>query len=415
MNRYKATIILIIATIGFLISYPFHKTFIGGLISSGFCASMIGGFADWYGITALFRKPLGVSFKTEIIPKNREKIFDGLSNMVSEELLTKEYLKKLLNEYDTSKLILKYASNNKEYENIKKIASSIIKESFDKVHNDEASKVAANLIAQNLTQLNLWKILISAIEISIKNGYDEKITNFIIDEIISYIRTDDFHHILTEVVEKTKNSYEKGMTKRIILNVVVLDMLLKLSPENIAKVIQEKTVDYFYNFKDINNNDRLKLKEWIDIKFIELKQNNNVKNKIEDWKVKQINNLRIEEYIKEFFQSLKDKGMEEEGIIKKFIYETELKIDAVRNKFNNNIDFQKNADIYVKKAVSQLIDSAHESIGRIVRENLQKYSNDMLIELIESKSGNDLQLIRINGSVVGGLVGIIVFILTYRI
>ena len=49
MNHYKATVILIIVTIGFLISYPFHRTFIGGLISSGFCASMIGGFADWYG------------------------------------------------------------------------------------------------------------------------------------------------------------------------------------------------------------------------------------------------------------------------------------------------------------------------------------------------------------------------------
>ncbi|WPC42604.1 DUF445 domain-containing protein [Clostridium sp. JS66] len=415
MNRYKATVILIIATIGFLISYPFHKTFIGGLISSGFCASMIGGFADWYGITALFRKPLGVSFKTEIIPKNREKIFDGLSNMVSEELLTREHLKKLLNEYDTSKVILKYASNNKEYENIKKIASSIIKESFDKIQNDEASKVAANLVTQNLAQLNLWKILISAVKISIKNGYDEKIINFIIDEIISYIRTDDFHRILTDVVEKTKNSYENGMTKRIILNAVVLDMLLKLSPENIARVIQEKAADYFYNFKNTNNSDRLKFKEWIDEKFIELEQSDNVKNKIEKWKISQINNLKIEEYVDGFFQNLKDKGMEEDGIIKKFIYETELKIDTVRNKFNNDICFQKSVDNYIKKAASQLIDSAHESIGRIVRENLDKYSNDMLIELIESKAGNDLQLIRINGSVVGGLIGIIVFILTYRI
>lgn len=78
-----------------------------------------------------------------------------------------------------------------------------------------------------------------AIEISIKNEYDEKIINFIIDEIILSIKTDEFHYILTNVVEKTK-IYEKGMAKRIILNAVVLDMILKLSSENIAKVIQEK-------------------------------------------------------------------------------------------------------------------------------------------------------------------------------
>lgn len=415
MNRYKATIILIIATIGYLISYPFHTTFTGGLISSAFCASMIGGFADWYGITALFRKPLGISFRTEIILKNKEKIFNGLSDMVSKELLTKEYLKKLLNEQDASKLIMKYVLNNKEHKNIKKIISSIIEESVTKIHSDEASKVSANLIKENLVQLNLWKILIDHIELSIKNGYDEKIINFIIDELILSVKTNDFHRILTDVVEKTKNSYEKGMTNRIIVNAVVLDMMLKLSSERIAEVIQEKVVDYFYSLKDVSNNDRLKIKEWIDIKFQEFKENAHIKNKIEDWKIKQINNLMIEEYTEKFFQSLKNESMKEEGIIKKIIYEIEIQIDSIISKFNNNIESQRSVDRYVKKAAAQIIDGVHENIGKIVRESLNKYSDDMLIDLIESKAGNDLQLIRINGSVVGGLVGILVYILTYKI
>ena len=76
MNRYKATLILILASSIYLLSYPFHETFIGGLIYSGSCASMIGGFADWWGINKLFKKT---------IPKNKQKIFDGLSKMVGEE------------------------------------------------------------------------------------------------------------------------------------------------------------------------------------------------------------------------------------------------------------------------------------------------------------------------------------------
>jgi uncharacterized membrane-anchored protein YjiN (DUF445 family) len=257
--------------------------------------------------------------------------------------------------------------------------------------------------------------LIDHTELSIKNGYDEKIINFIIDEIILSIRTNDFHRILIDVVEKTKNSYEKGMTNRIILNTVVLDMLLNLSSERIAKVIQERAEEYFYTLKDINNNDRLKIKEWIDIKFQEFKENTHIKKKIEDWKVNQINNLMIEEDIEKFFQSLRNEGMKEEGIIKKIACEIEIQIEININKFNNNIELQRSVDGYAKKAIEKIIDSVHENIGKIVRENLNKYSDDMLLDLIESKAGNDLQLIRINGSVIGGLVGIIVYILTYKI
>ena len=83
--------------------------------------------------------------------------------------------------------------------------------------------------------------------------------------------------------------------------------------------------------------------------------------------------------------------------------------DPVR--FRYNIDVQKKVDIYLKTLLNKFIDNFHNSIGEVIKENLNKYSNDMLIELIESKAGNDLQLIRINGSVVGGLVGILFFLL----
>lgn len=414
MNRYKATLILIIVTLGFLVSYPFHTTFIGGLINSGFCASMIGGFADWYGITALFRKPLGVSFRTEIIPKNREKIFNGLSDMVSEELLTKEHLKTLLKEYDTSKLIIRYISKNEEYEKIKKIISLMVEENLPKVNSDEINKISANLIRENLKKLDVWKIGIAIIEVSIKNGYDEKIINFVIDEIILFIKTEDFRCITSNLVDEIKNSYENGMTRRIILNAIVLDALLKLSSENISKVIQEKLVEYFYELKSIKGDNRLKLKQWIDLKFKELKENDRIRDKVEHWKIEQISNIRLENYIEAIIQSLAEKN-KKEGIIKKVVSELELRLDNIKNEFIDNSEWKKKADNYIKSTVDKLIDNTHDTIGKLIKENLNKYSDKMLVDLIESKAGNDLQLIRINGSVVGGVVGILIFILTYGI
>ncbi|MHC1685266.1 MAG: DUF445 domain-containing protein [Clostridiaceae bacterium] len=411
MNRYKATVILIVVTIGYLISVPFKTTFIGGLISSGFGAAMIGGFADWYGITALFRKPLGISYRTEIIPKNREKIFDGLSSMVSEELLTKKYLKELLKEYDTSKLIIKFASNTNENQDFKELLHLISEEGLINLNSEEIGKISSELVINNVSQLDLWKVITSVIGISVNNGYDDKVINFAIDEIIVFSKTEGFRNILIGLIDDTKESYENGMARRAVANTLILEMIMKLSSEKIADVVQEKIEDYLISIKDLENEDRNKLKQWIYNKIDEIRQNQNIKETIENWKMSQVNNMNIQQLVSDFIEKLKAKDLNEDSITKRILDE----INQLINEFNNNKEMQNKVDYYIKKALNTVIDSAHENLGKLVRGNLEKYSDDMVVDLIESKAGDDLQLIRINGSLVGGLVGILFFILTYWI
>lgn len=70
-------------------------------------------------------------------------------------------------------------------------------------------------------------------------------------------------------------------------------------------------------------------------------------------------------------------------------------------------------DGFLKDKLFKYIDEKHEYIGKIVEESLHKYDSSGIAKLIEEKAGDDLQIIRINGSIVGGLVGIITFILEF--
>ncbi|MDP4091174.1 MAG: DUF445 family protein, partial [Bacillota bacterium] len=87
-------------------------------------------------------------------------------------------------------------------------------------------------------------------------------------------------------------------------------------------------------------------------------------------------------------------------------------LDDIASRFERNHEWQKKADEQLKQLLYRIIDRVHENIELMVRENLNRYTDSMLVDLIESKAGNDLQLIRINGSVVGGLVGILIFVIT---
>ena len=72
---------------------------------------MIGGLADWFAVTALFRRPLGIRpgkvIRTEIIPQNRERIFAALADMVQNELLSQDVLRRKLSAWDFSGVLLR--------------------------------------------------------------------------------------------------------------------------------------------------------------------------------------------------------------------------------------------------------------------------------------------------------------------
>ena len=396
MNRHKATLILILASSIYILSYPFHKTFLGGIVYSGSCASMIGGFADWWGINKLLKKT---------IPKNKKKIFDGLSNMVSEELLTKETLKQLLSKYDISKLVIELVKNNIEFENIKTELRLMIEDNINKINYSEIEKIISDLIINNLKTYDLHKLIVSVIDISLGTEYEDKVYNFILNELILFSQTTDFKNLLFKFIVESRSSYEGGSIRKKIIDG------FKGSNNDLAIDIQNKIEKFLNSMKSNDNENRLTLKKWAYNKLDEFKNNIDLKLKIKKWKFELLKNSKVEEYINMIFENTVNKTLKDEALYNNIFL-------IIRNWVNNldeDFDTQRKVDIFLQDIMNKLIDTEHENIGKIVKENLNKYTDIMLIKLIESNVGNDLQLIRINGSLVGGIVGIIMFIIKYSI
>ncbi|MBF1761252.1 MAG: DUF445 family protein, partial [Veillonella sp.] len=96
MRRPIANIILGLAALVTLIAYPWRQDLWGGLLFHIGGAATIGGLADWYAVTALFKKPLGISFKTELIPRNRQRLVDMAQTMLTEELLRVSHMYQII-------------------------------------------------------------------------------------------------------------------------------------------------------------------------------------------------------------------------------------------------------------------------------------------------------------------------------
>ncbi|WP_177184787.1 DUF445 family protein [Sporolactobacillus nakayamae] len=141
------------AGIGYAVVYPFHQSFTGGLLSSGLSAALVGGLADAFAITGLFRVPMKLNFlkrcystiRTEVIPRNREKFISTLVNMVQDDLLSKESLKQYLK----------------------------------KMESEDIAHFVEVVIKNNLNHVKLSPYIAVIRDFSLKNGYEEHVIRFI--------------------------------------------------------------------------------------------------------------------------------------------------------------------------------------------------------------------------------------------
>jgi uncharacterized membrane-anchored protein YjiN (DUF445 family) len=415
-NKHIATTILGVSAIGFLASYPFHASFVGGLISSGFIASMVGGCADWFAVTALFRKPLGIPWKTELIPKNREKIFTALTDMVGNELLSPQNIKSKLASYDYSKLFLSYLDSESGTAGIQKMLRSVISRAVEQMDVQKASKQVGEFVRENLRAFQLSPLLISAIRVSLESGYDEDVCDCAVDILKKVLDYPQFTILLEELVGETKHIYKGKKLQRAVADYVVLDLILGLSNEKIAEIIKSKIVAYLDENKTHNTAGRQELRRQIWEKSALLETDAVLIGKVEAFKDHWIDNhAGIDRKVSIFLEQVKeadDKGLASLDDLMDWFTE---RVNSLVARVRQDAALRESLNSFVLQTIFFAVDSYHGEIARMVRDGLESMTNDQLVELIESRAGNDLQMVRINGSVVGGLAGMILYLLTFWI
>ncbi|SHJ22968.1 Uncharacterized membrane-anchored protein YjiN, DUF445 family [Clostridium cavendishii DSM 21758] len=416
-NSNIATWILLIFSVIFFISYPFHDSFVGGLISSLCCAAMIGGLADWFAVVALFRKPLNSNilarlFRTEIIPKNRDRIFEALVDMVEKELLTKESIMNKLGSINPSKAIIELTKADKKQE-LLVILNNIFNEilnslSEQDLHNIES--LSNEILKSNLKSIELSKVISQSLEWMWNNGYKEKITDIIVDKIEELSKTYESKMLLQDAVlqilELNRGSFL----------IMIIGFFIKGNLENIARIVQEKLVNFVAQMKSPENSEREKIQLFIVKQINRLNEDEELKNVVETWKNEKLevnqdmfNELSLA--IKSYILSLKSDDAKTFETIENLLGKLENNIES----FKNDEEKQIKVNNTIKGLIEKLVEKNHHKIGLIVQEKLNEVSGEELSNMIEPIIGEDLQLIRVNGSLVGGLVGVITYILTFWI
>ncbi|HZK83227.1 MAG TPA: DUF445 domain-containing protein [Desulfosporosinus sp.] len=393
-NTHTANLTLAGISLGFFLSYPFHGSFVGGLISSGCSAGMIGGLADWFAVTALFRRPLGIRpgkiIRTEIIPQNRERIFAALSDMVQQELLSQDVLRRKLSAWDFSGVFLRILSKQEVKSSIGSLLTDLSGDVARHMEQGQIPRIMHGILQENLGSMKLSETLAEVAQFSLDHGDVDRVLIVICRAIDDYVEQPEAKAALMNMLEAALTRYgDANPTRKMVLKFLPAPSVLAHGlQEKVKSALRDGTVEGW-------------IKDSLRHFLLELKKESSLQDSINRFLLNVLNenleNQRIEKSIPSMMEHLM------ENLVNKWDEYLEL--------LEHNRSLRLTVDERVKLLLEKQIGFHHDAIGRMVHEGLDPLTDDKLVALIEDKAGNDLQMIRINGSVVGGLAGMLIYVL----
>ncbi|UTM19435.1 DUF445 domain-containing protein [Bacillus paranthracis] len=403
-TKYIAGISLGVMGIGFAASIPFQGTVAGEIIQGGFEAGLVGGLADWFAVTALFRHPMGIPIPhTALLPKNRKRVTKGLINTLENEWLTKESITNKVKEMQLAQMVLQIAEREMQSDAVKKGIVTIAEKAIVSIDTEQLAVIIEKELKTYLHTMNTSNILQVLVDQLVVQEYDEKTLDYILVKVKDWTAQDEARYQLgslgMKAMENIKVDGFLQFTLKSFMNIV--------DEDKIGGILQKFIISNISGLQDADNSTRQLILAKIRQEIINVKENEALLQELENWKEKWIANWNATDKIKEMLEQVQQKAVafvnNEEFADKYVIPFLQKQMNKIKD---DEVTVQKIED-WLQKQVVKLVENNHSKIGKLVQENLDKLDDKTLIEMIENNVGKDLQWIRVNGAVCGFMIGLV--------
>lgn len=398
-KKYKATAALAVSIAGAAGTTDLAQTgFLGGMVHNGFLAATIGGLADWFAITALFRKPLGISYRTEIIIRNRQRIMQAVVDFAANDLLATENIMKFVNQQDLGEFLTIFVrkyGQEKLMPHVEKIAVQMEQE----LSAEAMAKLMAPHMKNMLTD-ELLESMAGEMLAGLSHEEQSKRLLYILAEGLEQLLKDQkLKQLLAEYMEELLTEYGNAVTSR-----AFVIGLLGLSGNKLADQLSDKIAHWL---SELSQNPAMEAQavDWLSDKLKQLSQKDNVVQLLAQMMGKKLTEEKLQAVLQDVLDGLLSKGALSRQLV--------AWAEGYLAQFLENSAWQQQADGWLKKWLADELGKHHDIITHMIEERLGQLSDKELVEFTEAKVADDLQMIRINGSVIGSLVGMGLYAIVY--
>jgi uncharacterized membrane-anchored protein YjiN (DUF445 family) len=393
MKRAATGLLLLMAMlfIGARLAEPLHPAF--GFLKAFAEAGMVGGIADWFAVTALFRHPLGLPIPhTAIIPRNKDRIGETLAQFLKNNFLTPAVVARRMRRLDVAGAAGRFLSDPDHggAGRMRDGASRLLAGLLESLDDAQLGGMAKGAIADKLRSLDIAPLLGQALAAAMKDKRHVPLLDGIINRAALLIAANE------EIIRAMVHERAGRILRWTGLDENVSDAVIT----GLNKLVTDMADDTEHPL-------RLRVDDMLAELAIDLQQDSKMQARVNDLKSEIVGNPAVQTWIDGLWQQARtallkaardpDRAMAGRfGDALRQLGQSLATEDRLRTPINR----------FARRAAVGTAASYGESIVKLVSETVRSWDAQKITDRVENAVGRDLQYIRINGTLVGGLVGL---------
>lgn len=405
-----ANYILILAAIILLLAYPFQDFFWGGLLTHLAGAALIGGLADWYAVTALFRQPLGISFKTALIPNSKERIAEMARHMIECEILTVPNMYNVLKHHPVLGATLEYLHTEKGFQSAERVFGQILNTFLYTIDMKTVVKAFSGLGGDAIEKIDLAPIMSKAIKIGLRGESGKDFLDFMILNLENLIKSDVMKQYIGEIYEASVMQYaNRHMMIKLLIKPILKSELFR--PDAVAEKLQGKALELLAEAKKEDSKQRKQALQYLWKQTEQINFNEDWRNRIDSYKNRMYQSLVTRPDTQEAWQRYVQDPERQKRVCTTAAKYVIRKLETWRDSPDQIEQMNRAALAFVARELKRL----QVWFGKTAETEIMKYDGQYLAQQLENSVWYDLQMIRVNGSLVGAVLGTVIYLVMYAV
>lgn len=370
-------------------------------------AAMVGALADWFAVVALFRRvPVPfISRHTAIIPRNKDRIGENLGRFVQEKFLDTDSLLALIRRHDPSQMLAQWLNTPGNADRIGRHLLQVMRGFLDLTDDERIQRFLRRAVHRALDKVDLTQSSALLLDSLTKNNRHQELLDAAVQQLLRLLHKPDTREfIAAQIVRWLKREHP------IKAKMLPTEWLGEHSAEVVANA-----VDSILDEVAINQGHELRLgfDRAVQRLIEKLKTDPEMAERAEVIKSWLKEDESLNRYIGELWQDLRswlkaDLNSEDSRVQERvrlaalWFGETLAADEALRTSMNQHLE----------DAARSIAPEFAEFLTRHISDTVKSWDARDMSQQIELNIGRDLQFIRINGTLVGGTIGLVLYLLS---
>ncbi len=398
LRRMKlfAAAMLVVAAVVFVITNVDGGDGWVGYVRAFAEAAMIGALADWFAVTALFRHPLGLPIPhTAIIPNRKDQIGRSLGEFVESNFLTHEVLGERLSEASIGRRLGGWLSQPSHAARASEAIGDALRGTLEVLDDKEVQDGLERIVRTRIRATPAAPLVGRAIDLSVEGGHHQRLLDAVLTALGGFL-------------DDNRSTFRKRLDSESPWWV----------PEPIDDRIFEKIFSAVGRFlHDVGNDQKHEVRHSIDARVRDfadrLKTDPDLLAKGEQLKEELLEHPDVRAWLESLWA-----GTKQALIVAADDPDSELRarITSSLQRFGERLasesELQAKVDDWVQRSLEYVIEHYRTEVSDLIASTVQRWDGESTARKMELQVGRDLQFIRINGTLVGGLAGITIHALS---